>query len=112
MLSLVSGHASQAMNLASFIPAGEIVVRLLDSTPPLIKGKTIPPFKESIKLEKISFSHLKNCIKITCLKLSPVLYVITGSMLLSKNLEQVAGIYAKPVLFCIATLFRKKCLQI
>lgn len=59
MLSLVSGLASQAINLARGLPAAEIVVRLLDSTPPLPKGKTIPPFKKSIKLEKISFSHLK-----------------------------------------------------
>ena len=48
MLSLVSGLASQAINLARCLPAAEIVVHLLDSTPPLPKGKTIPPVKKSI----------------------------------------------------------------
>ena len=57
MLSLVSGLASQAINLARGFPAAEIVVHLLDSTPPSPKGKIITPVKKSIKLENISFSY-------------------------------------------------------
>ena len=48
MLSLVSGLASQAINLARGRPTAEIVVHLLDSMPALPQGKTIPPFKKSI----------------------------------------------------------------
>ena len=57
LLSLASAVSSQAMSLASSIPAAEIVVHLLDSTPPSPKGKIITPVKKSIKLENISFSY-------------------------------------------------------
>ena len=59
LLSLASAVSSQAMSLASSIPAAEIVVHLLNSTPPSPKGKIISPVKKSIKLENISFSHLQ-----------------------------------------------------
>ncbi len=63
LLPLVSAVSSQALSLASSIPATERVVHLLNTTPPPPKGKKISPVKKSIKLENISFSYnLKNMV--------------------------------------------------
>ena len=98
MLPLISGTSSQVIAFVSKVPAIEIVAHLLTTTPSILKGKKVPPFTTSMRLENVSFTFNKKDVVLQNLSLVfeyNKYYAIVGSSGCGKStiVDLLTGFY-------------------